>query len=83
MFGVIKDILISEEEFTENNFKRLIKPLFPGGKKYVVKNRKVQKKKTEDLKNVLDSKKSRFAKEQKASGLLSSLGLKTPLKSLY
>ena len=52
--------------------------MFPGGKKYVVKNRKVQKKKTEDLKNVLDSKKSRFAKEQKASGLLSSLGLKTP-----
>ena len=57
--------------------------MFPGGKEYVVKNRKVQKKKTEDLKNVLDSKKSIFAKEQKASGLLSSLGLKTPLKSLY
>ena len=27
MFGVIKDILISEEEFTENNFKRLKKAL--------------------------------------------------------
>ena len=31
---------------------------------------------------VCDSKKSRFMKEQKASGLLSNLGIRTPLSKL-
>ena len=31
---------------------------------------------------VCDSKKSKFIKEQKASGLLSSLGIKTPLRQI-
>ena len=32
---------------------------------------------------VCDSKKSKFIKEQEASGLLSSLGIKLPLRKLY
>ena len=32
---------------------------------------------------VCDSKKSKFIKEQKASGLLSSLGIKTPLRKIH
>ena len=31
---------------------------------------------------VCDSKKSRFVKEQEASGILSSLGIKTPLSKI-
>ena len=32
---------------------------------------------------VCDSKKSKFIKEQEASGLLSSLGIKTPLRKIH
>ena len=32
---------------------------------------------------VYDSKKSKFIKEQEASGLLSSLGIKSPLKKIH